>query len=773
MRAIISTVLLLLCLTAFGQSYKDDISINPDRAGGNYHYYEPPTQKLTPAPKGYKPFYISHYARHGSRWHSNNRHFKRCIPQMERCDSAGLLSDYGKALLDSLMIIESQSEGMYGMLTTRGANEHRDIASRMYFNFPDIFSGKGGRTEIRCVSSKVPRCIISMGNFALSLQDNASDLSYSIVTGDTYHNYIAPHSDQSDVHKEGGKLGGKMKKDGIHPERFINEIFTDWSKAKEYIGDPQKFMLEVYTSGATGHNTVNKTSIDRFFTTDELVSLWMPTNDEFYYSFGISANAGSRSSEIAKPILQDILKRAEEAITEDSHIAGDFRFGHDTDLLPLAGYIGIDGISGFNAEDAHKVWQNYKYICMASNLQLIFYRKKADDILVKILYNEKECTIKGLKPVSGPYYSWADFKSHLVSLLSPQMSFIVLGDIHYCEPGFYALDSMREEKPSDFRQITNTYAPLTAANWADQVSVLKDAIKASVPAASCIIQLGDVSEGLGNKKGSADKIAENVIKELKEAGLGIPWLLAKGNHDVTGVGDYKNEAKSAFQRHYVPFIEAESKSSVNNGNYVYRNGCCLFVILDPYNNKIDQVKFAKEALTRSDAAFKFIIIHEPIIPVSERCWFFLKKNDDKREELLSIIAENKAFVLCAHLHKYSVLRRETERGPVVQAMFTSVTNLKRKDTPSYELVTEDYGECLIDRKPDFSPENEKWRRGVLNHEARHVDFYKMNDLAGYGIITVDPIKGDARLDYYAAFSNTPYDSISLSELQHTASKASR
>lgn len=763
--SIISAVALLLCATAFGQSYKDDILNNPDRAGGNYHYYEAPAKKLTPAPKGYKPFYISHYARHGSRWHSNDRHFKRCIPQMEKCDSAGLLSNYGKALLDSLRIIESQSEGKYGMLTQRGAQEHRDIAARMCSRFPEIFSGKVERTEVRCASSKVPRCIISMSNFAMALQRHAPDLSYSIVTGDVYHNYIAPHTDQSDIHKEGGKLGAKMKKEGIHPERFINEVFTDWPKAKEYIGDAQKFMLEVYSSGATGHNTVNGTSISRFFTTDELVSLWMPTNDEFYYSFGISANAGWRSAEAVRPILQDILRRADDAVRKGSHIAGDFRFGHDTYLLPLAGYLGIEGISGYNAEDAHKTWQNYKYICMASNLQIVFYRNKADDILVKVLYNENECAIKGLEPVSYPYYRWEDFKDHLVSLISPQMSFIVLGDIHYCESRFYALDSLKKDKPSDFRQITGTYSPLTSANWKDQISVLKDAVKTYDPAVRCVVQLGDVSEGLANKEGSADKIAENVIARLEETDFGVPWILVKGNHDVTGVGSYKKEAKSAFRRHYSPFIEKESHSKVSEGNYVYRNGCCLFVALDPYNKETDQVKFAKEALTESDATFKFVILHEPIVPVTERCWFFLKRNEAEREELLRVIAENKAFVLCGHLHKYSVLRRKTEYGPVVQVMLTSVTDMNRKDRPSYQLVTENYGESLIDRKPDFSLENEIWRREVLRNESRHVDFYKMNDLAGYGIITVDPVKGDVRLDYYAAFSHTPYDSISLTGLQ--------
>ena len=34
-----------------------------------YPYPEKQLPKLTPAPKGYEPFHLEHYGRHGSRWH--------------------------------------------------------------------------------------------------------------------------------------------------------------------------------------------------------------------------------------------------------------------------------------------------------------------------------------------------------------------------------------------------------------------------------------------------------------------------------------------------------------------------------------------------------------------------------------------------------------------------------------------------------------------------------------------------------------------------------
>ena len=43
--------------------------------GSNYYAYPTPTAKYTKAPAGYKPFYLSHYGRHGSRFHQPADHY--------------------------------------------------------------------------------------------------------------------------------------------------------------------------------------------------------------------------------------------------------------------------------------------------------------------------------------------------------------------------------------------------------------------------------------------------------------------------------------------------------------------------------------------------------------------------------------------------------------------------------------------------------------------------------------------------------------------------
>lgn len=346
------------------------------------------------------------------------------------------------------------------------------------------------------------------------------------------------------------------------------------------------------------------------------------------------------------------------------------------------------------------------------------------------------------------------------------MSFIIMGDVHYCDEKFYDLGLMESEKPGDHRQITKTYAPVTSANWNDQMDMIRQQVRNIKPDVKCVVQLGDVSEGIANSDGMAAKMAENVTAVLRDARLGVPWVLAKGNHDITGFSDYRAQARAAFVQYYTPFIvEQTGTTDIDNANYTWRTGDVLFVMLDAYNNDIDQTEFARKALSESDAKYKFVCMHEPAIPATERCWHFLRsKPAAERNEFLKVLAENGAIVLCGHLHRYSVLRRDTEYGPIVQIMATSVTNLRRTAKATYQKELADYA-GLVDWKPDYQPATLDQRREMIRAEAPYISYYKMNNLAGYGVISIEK-NGHVILRYYSAFSDTPADEVDITELQN-------
>ena len=401
------------CFSAKAQSYKDLVEENPERAGGVYHYYEYSPTELTKAPKGYKPFYVSHYGRHGSRYHTGAGMFRSAVDILSSAQKAGLLTDEGRLLKRRIDTVYAEHQGMYGMLTERGANEHQGIASRMYSNYPEVF--KGSRHEVECVSSYWPRCLVSMANFTSELQARNGRLKLHYVTGPKYLDYISMDLDTKDVTKGSKALGRHMTDSLVFPERFLEAIFTDPAKAAEFIPDPKDFMEKVFLAGAISPNTNFHPDIFSHFTTDELSAFGIVRNDKIYYSFGISAEEGEYVSAIAKPLIEDIITKADAALEQGSDRAADLRFGHDVGLLPLIGTIGIAGMEErLKSSQAHKKWFDFRMMPMASNLQMVFFRNRKGDVLVKLVYNDRETLIPAVKTVDGTFHKWADLREHLV-----------------------------------------------------------------------------------------------------------------------------------------------------------------------------------------------------------------------------------------------------------------------------------------------------------------------------------------------------------------------
>ncbi|MCK4922486.1 MAG: metallophosphoesterase [Bacteroidales bacterium] len=335
-------------------------------------------------------------------------------------------------------------------------------------------------------------------------------------------------------------------------------------------------------------------------------------------------------------------------------------------------------------------------------------------------------------------------------------SFLILGDIHYDLIDDHDMDYLKT-KPDDLRQVKE-YTRFTEENWVDFMGVLRKKINSLKPSMKAVIQLGDLSEGLAGTEEKAKQMASNTMKAVDDAQLGVPWIIAKGNHDVTGPGSVE-----AFQEFYVPMFRKQTGNlGIVNASYSYRNEDVQITCVDPWDRETDMVAFLDKELSTSDAKFKFVIVHEPIIPVTERCWHTMRRNPEKREKLLEVIAKNKAIVFCGHLHRYSVVSRNTAYGPIVQVMALSVVRDRDYQEPSH-LITE-YGSSIAENKPDWQPETLEARKATLDEESKHVTFYKQTDLPGYAVLNVDSKKESVKLVYYAAFGKKPYDKIDLTKL---------
>ena len=79
----------------YAQATREEIFNDIATTGGVYYAYPGPSGVQTKAPKGYEPFYISHYGRHGSRWLIADEDYVRVMEVFEKAHAAGALTDLG------------------------------------------------------------------------------------------------------------------------------------------------------------------------------------------------------------------------------------------------------------------------------------------------------------------------------------------------------------------------------------------------------------------------------------------------------------------------------------------------------------------------------------------------------------------------------------------------------------------------------------------------------------------------------------------------------
>jgi hypothetical protein len=434
----ITSMLMALCLSLFAQ--EDAVRLfteNPDRAANNMHSYEFDPIVDTKAPKGFKPFYISHYGRHGSRYEQNSTFARAALEGFAYLDSLNLLTDAGKSLYSDVNAVVEAHKGMEGSLTPRGAREHKLLAQRMYDRFTPVFKDKN-RMEINSFSSTNFRCIVSMCNFTNSLTVNCPDHDFQFTSAERFMSYINPSLSvrrPGEAPRERSAMPAGFRPQtaasgprrftpatgtpGYDFKRFLTPLFKDYDAALAALGNPESFVRAIYTAGGLCQ-VIDFLGVDiyrKYFTPQELVYFWASGNDNIYRMWGGSVENGDVIRYAIRPLLQDFIDKADAAIKPDSHRAADLRFGHDTSLLPLFALMGVDDPQHriMPYQQAHNMgWYSFFQIGMAANCQMIFYKDKKGEVLTKVLYNEKEVSIPGIQPVSGPYYRWTDLKAHFL-----------------------------------------------------------------------------------------------------------------------------------------------------------------------------------------------------------------------------------------------------------------------------------------------------------------------------------------------------------------------
>lgn len=415
MRRLFTYTACALCLlAAHGQTTREEMALDLNKTGGVYYAYPSDHADNTPPPEGFSPFHISHYSRHGSRYLISDNDYTRVASLLHKADSLNALTPVGMELLmrvDSLMI---ETAGRGGDLSPLGRRQHRGIAERMFDNYPEVFADSA---VITARSTLVPRCILSMTSFAERLKEKNPALYIDFESSNRNMYYMCHSTPESDSFN--GKNGWwrevyrKFKDKNTRPDRIVASIFNNNLFIDRYV-NPDEFIWDMYWLASDAQNTEGKIDFYEFFTDDELFDLWQCFNAVFYAQHADYAPAEGVHLANAANLLGNIIQTADEAIQSPVPSAA-LRFGHDGNVVPLTALMSLERCDASieSPEDFYKGWCDWFVTPMAANVQLIFYRNetKPENILVKILHNEKETRI----PVDTdiwPYYDWNAVKSY-------------------------------------------------------------------------------------------------------------------------------------------------------------------------------------------------------------------------------------------------------------------------------------------------------------------------------------------------------------------------
>lgn len=400
------------------QTPYERIDQNRERVAGHYHHYETPQSQTVEYPEGYAPFYISHYGRHGCRWHTSPVIYRRPLEKLEQYDRDGVLTQEGKKLLETLTYIEKDAAGREGELTPRGVREHRGIAERMFRNYPEVFETRQGRpATVECRSTNVTRCILSMCAFNERLKELRPELQMNRTAYKRDLGYMINRKEAKSISKKANAECDSLQKAWLSPERFIRTIVKDKKYIRDNISNPEKLMFHIYQIASILQDTdYLDMDLFKYFTANELDDLWRCENAFVYLTFGPSAKYGDRIIADAKPLLYNIVETADKVISGKNGTAASLRFGHDHALVPLYALMGIKGAcEKVKVEDADKVWDVSSVTPMATNLQLVFFRpadrNDPSAVKVRVLHNETDAIL----PIDGaPYYNWTELRTYLL-----------------------------------------------------------------------------------------------------------------------------------------------------------------------------------------------------------------------------------------------------------------------------------------------------------------------------------------------------------------------
>ena len=389
--------------------------------------------KIAAAPKGYKPFYFSMTSRHGSRYETRDTTFVSLTRTYNRIAELGLLTEQGKQVHQILLKAAAEQHGKDGELSALGQRQLRGVGRRAYQNFKSIFDS--GSVEGKA-STKM-RCVFSMTAFVDGLKEGNSTIPVELEARESYLPMLRAITADSEVTKEYYKLYRHIRNCGPWLTRRREwaskldmsscvaklvtkpELLVEKCGAKSYFDFAYEtlYLLLFSENFEMGGGAM----IDKIFNLEELYAFYQYHTITWTQWTGGFGNPFSEAlASFTRTLIDDIVSKIDDAIEGKNPNVANIRFTHDSYIIPLLGIFGYEGCRLQYSED----WEHTvtsapfsKIIPMGSNLQIVLYRNKRGEVLVRSLLNEGDVFLP-IECETAPFYPWEKMRELAYNNLS-------------------------------------------------------------------------------------------------------------------------------------------------------------------------------------------------------------------------------------------------------------------------------------------------------------------------------------------------------------------
>ena len=196
----------------------------------------------------------------------------------------------------------------------------------------------------------------------------------------------------------------------LDPHAPLARLFKDVSKIARF-GSEREIESMFYRTASFIQNTDSEVRFWDIFSLDEMVAHSKVSNCNYFLLYGPDTlfQGGRRWSAIHLTMEDIISKAVQDIATGETDVR--LRFGHDIMIIPMLAFLGVEGWDKpmSSIDEIAEEWHCNR-VPVASNIQFVFYRNKKDDILVRVLYNERDIELP-IGSAKAPFYSWPDFKA--------------------------------------------------------------------------------------------------------------------------------------------------------------------------------------------------------------------------------------------------------------------------------------------------------------------------------------------------------------------------